>query len=83
MIQDYGFGKIIGEETSPVMYANSRQFKLPHTQITVTFPAAYFIRPNGDISLNGTIPDFKVEENLLTKEDEILEYTLKLIKEKK
>ncbi len=82
MIQDYGFGKLIGEQTSPVMYGNARQFKLPNTQMTVTFPAAYFIRVNGDTSLNGTIPDYMVKDDLLTEDDEILDYVLKLIKEK-
>ena len=79
MIQDYGFGTIVGEATSPVMYGNARQFKLPNTQITITCPAAYFIRPNGNISLHGTIPDYIVHENIRTDEDEILEYTLKLM----
>ena len=81
MIQDYGFGTIVGEATSPVMYGNARQFKLPNTQITVMCPAAYFIRPNGDVSINGTIPNCIVHENILTDEDEILEYALNLIKE--
>lgn len=80
MMQDYGFGKIIGEETSPVMYANARQFKLPNTQMTVTCPEAYFVRPNGDTALKGTVPDYIVHDNILTDEDEILEYTLNLIK---
>jgi hypothetical protein len=39
------------------------------------------IRPNGDTSLHGVIPDYEVEDNIFTPEDEILDYTLKLIKE--
>jgi C-terminal processing protease CtpA/Prc len=80
MIQDYGFGKLIGEQTTPVAYGNSRQFKLPNTQMTVTFPAAYFIRVNGDTSLKGTIPDYIINDDVLTVKDEILDYTLDLIK---
>jgi C-terminal processing protease CtpA/Prc len=81
MIQDYGFGRLIGEQTTPVMYGNARQFKLPNTQMTVTFPASYFIRVNGDTSLKGIIPDYLISDDPLTEKDEILEYTLDLIKE--
>jgi C-terminal processing protease CtpA/Prc len=84
-IQDYRFGKLIGEETPdiPSFYGGTHQFKLPNTQWPVTYPKAYIIRPNGDISLKGVIPDYKDEDNIFTPEDEILDYTLKLIKENK
>jgi Peptidase family S41 len=80
MIQHYGFGKLIGERTSPMMSANGRQFRLPNTQLTVTFPEAYY----GDtLMANGVIPDYVINDDILTEKDEILEYTLQLIKENK
>ena len=60
--------------------ANARQFKLPNTQLTVTFPEAFY----GDSSMaNGVIPDYLINDDILTEKDEILDYTLKLIKENK
>jgi C-terminal processing protease CtpA/Prc len=77
MIQYYGFGKLIGERTSPMMSANGRQFKLPNTQLTVTFPEAYY----GDTLMSkGVIPDYLINDDLLTEKDEILDFTLNLIK---
>jgi hypothetical protein len=85
MIQDYGFGKLVGEQTAdiPTTFGSAQNFKLPNTQIIVTYPKALTIRPNGDMSSNGTIPDYKIEDNIFTPEDEILNYILKLIKENK
>jgi hypothetical protein len=77
MIQNYGFGKLIGEQTSPLMSANARQFKLPNTQMTVSFSEAYY----GDTSLiNGVIPEYKISDDILSEKDEILDYTLNFIK---
>lgn len=76
MIQKYEFGKLIGEQTVPLMSANARQFKLPNTKLTITFPEAYY----GDSSMvNGVIPDYLVHDDILTEKDEILDYTIKLI----
>ncbi len=62
MLQDYGFAKIIGEETAdlPTSYASSAQFTLPNSGIVVTYPKGYFVRPNGDESVRGAIPDFEI-----------------------
>jgi len=85
MIQDFGFAYLIGEETSdtPSSCGATHSFILPNTIISVTYPKGYTIRPNGNTSLRGTVPDFKVMDNVLTQKDEILDYALKLIKEKK
>ena len=80
MIQHYKFGKLVGEKTSPLTDANARQFKLPNTQLTVTFPEAFY----GDSSMaNGVIPDYVITDDILTEKDEILYYTLQRIKENK
>ena len=79
MIQKYKLGKLIGEPTTPLMSANARQFKLPNTQLTVNFPEAYY----GDSSMkNGVIPDYYIQDDILTEKDEILDYTIQMINKK-
>jgi C-terminal processing protease CtpA/Prc len=82
MVQDYEFGILIGEKTAdtPSTYASNHQFELPNTHIAVNYPKAFIVRPNGDETFHGVIPEHKVKENVFTKEDEILEYTIKLIR---
>ena len=84
IIQDYNFAEIIGEETAEEVtsYVASHTFKLPNTQITVQYPKGFAVRPSGDATLRGVVPDQAVYENEFTDEDEILEYTLKLIEGK-
>lgn len=62
LVQDYRFGRILGEETAdlPTSYASSVQFTLPHTGIAVTYPKSYFVRPNGDRSVRGVVPDIAI-----------------------
>ena len=84
IIQDYNFGIIIGEETAEEQssYAAFHIFKLPNTQRSVAYPKAYSIRPNGDTTPRGVIPDHIVSDDIFTEKDEVLEYTLKLINDK-
>ena len=84
IIQDYDFGIIIGEETAEEQssYAAFHIFNLPNTQMSVAYPKAYFIRPNGDTTPRGIVPDYIVYEDIFTDKDEILEYTLKFIEGK-
>ena len=83
MIQDYGFGKLVGEATvdAPTVYGSIQNFRLPNTQMLVSYPKAFAIRPNGNSSFHGVVPDYQVKESILTDNDEILEYTLQLIRE--
>ncbi|WP_101443617.1 S41 family peptidase [Pontibacter ramchanderi] len=83
LIQDYGFGEIVGEETgdTPTLYAAQFSFLLPRTSVELKVPKGYIVRPNGDEKLAGLIPDHLVRDHLLDEDDEILRYTLeKLIK---
>lgn len=82
LIQDYGFGVLIGETTADVSssYGSIHQFELPHTKIAVSYPKAFVVRPNGDETLKGTDPDIKVETSLFDEKDVILESALKYIK---
>ena len=82
IIQDAGFGTILGEETSdlPTSYASSAQFTLPETGIVVTYPKAYFVRPSGDETLRGVVPDHSFEFPIVpAEEDSVLESALELI----
>ncbi|GAA4371813.1 S41 family peptidase [Hymenobacter koreensis] len=78
LIQDYGFGKIVGEETGdvPTMYGSQFSFVLPRTKLVVKVPKGYFVRPNGSTKLAGVQPDYPVRDHLLDEEDEVLTYVL-------
>ena len=81
MVKDYGFGTLIGETTADVAtnYGSIHQFDLPHTKIAISYPKALVVRPNGNQEFKGVEPDHLVYDNLFTKKDEILEFTLNLI----
>ncbi|MBF8965057.1 S41 family peptidase [Pontibacter sp. FD36] len=83
LIQDYGFGEIVGEETgdTPTLYAAQFSFQLPRTSVELKVPKGYIVRPNGNEKLTGLIPDHLVRDHLLDEDDEVLRYTLdKLIR---
>jgi len=84
IIQDYKFGEIIGEETSDEVtsYAAMHVFKLLNTHMSVSYPKGFMVRPNGDTTPRGVVPDQNVLDDLSTDKDEVLEYTLKLIEGK-
>ena len=44
------------------------------------YPKAFIIRPDGDTRFEGVTPDIPVKDNIFTDKDEILDYTLDLIK---
>lgn len=81
IFQDYSFGVLIGEETAqvPSSCASMHDFLLPNTKIKTHYPKAFGIRPNGDATLHGVIPDFIVKQDIHSDDDQVLEYTLKLI----
>ena len=82
IVQDYGFGVLVGEETSdtPSSCGAIHTFKLPNTRMGVVFPKACMVRPSGDARLRGVTPDHKVSDDPFTQEDEILDAALQLIK---
>lgn len=59
LAQDYGFARILGEETSDLAttYGAMEHFKLSRTGLSVGFPKAHIIRPNGDRRARGVVPD--------------------------
>jgi hypothetical protein len=74
MIQDYGFGKILGEETAdlPTSYSGVEQFRLPRTKLEVSYPKSYYVRPNGDERLRGVVPDVALDSPLEDDAGEIV-----------
>ena len=80
IIQDYSFGVVIGEPTADVAssYGAIHEFKLPKSQLNVSYPKAFIIRPNGDKTLKGVTPD-KIVVKTSTENDEILNYTIRYI----
>ena len=80
----------IGEETGGsefVLCGIPKNVKLPNTGITIELPRLQFLIKSYDKEkLHGVIPDFKVKpsiENLVKGEDPVIDYTFKLIKEKR
>lgn len=63
IVQDYGFGTILGEETSDLAstYGAMETFVLPRTGIEVGFPKARILRPSGDPQPRGVVPDVAID----------------------
>jgi C-terminal processing protease CtpA/Prc len=82
LVQDYGFGKILGEETSDLAttYGAMEQFQLSRTGIMVGFPKALILRPSGNLDPRGVIPDIAIESPLVPgKGDPMLEKALEIV----
>lgn len=82
IVQDYGFGKILGEETADLAttYGAMEQFRLSRTGIEVGFPKALILRPNGDRAARGLLPDIPiVQDPPFSPEDRVLNKALALI----
>ena len=82
MIQDYGFGEIMGEKTADfaTSYGAMETFSLPNTGFVVGFPKAHIIRPSGDLKNDGVTPDVALPSPIApTKTDVVLEAALRHI----
>lgn len=82
MVQDYGFGTIIGEETADLAttYGAMESFTLPNSGVSVGFPKAHIIRPNGDDSVRGVVPDITIPAPIVLGEgDVVLDAALALV----
>lgn len=82
IVQDYGFGTVLGEETADLAstYGAMERFTLPHTGIEVGYPKARILRPNGDPRPRGVVPDIAIDTPVAgTASDEVLARTIELI----
>ena len=80
--QDYGFGRILGEETADLASTHGalEKFTLPVTGIEVSYPKARILRPSGDPQARGVVPDVAIPTPLVAGErDAVLEQALKVI----
>lgn len=84
-IQDYGFGQIVGEETSehPDLFASIFTYELPKTGIKVDVPKGKIQRVSGIETGRGVIPDILIKDHLLDEDDEILDGLLRRLEVKK
>ena len=66
LIQDYQFGKLLGEETADLVttYGSTVPFKLKHTGFNVSFPKSLITRLNGDLRPRGVAPDINIPRPL-------------------
>lgn len=74
LIQDYGFGRVLGEETSDLAttYGAMEQFTLPLSGIVVGYPKAFIVRPSGDLEPRGVVPDAAIETPLIEGPDDLV-----------
>ncbi|MEL1250224.1 S41 family peptidase [Aurantiacibacter gilvus] len=79
LMQDLDIATIMGEETSdvPTTYGAVESFTLPHSGASIVYPKAYMVRPSGDRSTRGVVPDFVIAPNGIgSAEDVMLETAL-------
>lgn len=85
IVQDYDFGTVLGEETNDLAttYGAMERFNLPHTGISVGYPKAFIVRPSGDDTVRGVVPDVTIETPLVeTADDPVLRKALAHIKDR-
>ena len=84
IIKDYGLGTILGEMTAdtPSSYGAVHQFSLPHAQISITYPKAFIVRPNGKRELIGVKPDIVLKSMWEDGNDNVLQGAIDFIKKK-
>ena len=85
IVKDYGFATVVGEPTRDfaTTYGAAESFKLPRTGITIYFPKAHIVRPNGSMTPAGVTPDVTIETApATTQRDPTLEKVERLIQAK-
>lgn len=84
IVQDYRFGRILGEPTADLAttYGAMETFALPYSRIMVGFPKAHIVRPNGDERVQGVTPDFPIETPIVeTADDPVLGRAVRYLEE--
>lgn len=83
LAQDYGFATILGQETADLAstYGAMETFSLPRTGIEVGFPKAQIVRPSGDTSARGVVPDIAIPlPSGALQHDEVLAQAVELVR---
>jgi hypothetical protein len=79
LVQDYGFGVVVGEATSDMAttYGAMEQFGLEHTGLKVGYPKARLVRPNGDLRSRGVTPDISIRVPIVqSRRDDVLQQAI-------
>jgi C-terminal processing protease CtpA/Prc len=82
IIQDYGLGAIVGEPTADLVttYGAMEHFTLPNTGLSVGYPKAFILRPNGDRRIGGVRPDIAITTPIAqAAEDPVLQEALRRV----
>ncbi|WP_291844746.1 S41 family peptidase [Maricaulis sp.] len=83
MVQDYGFGSIVGETTADMAttYGAMETFSLDTTGIRVAYPKAHIIRPDGVSESHPVTPDIALDmPDLRGTDDVVLDQLVDLIR---
>ena len=74
IVQDYGFGVIAGEPTTDfaTTFGAMETFTLPKTGISVGFPKAHIIRPNGDRTPGEVTPDWLIKSPIIPVKTDVV-----------
>ncbi len=72
IVQDYGFGRVLGEPTADLAttYGAAEHFTLPNTGLSVGFPKALIVRPSGDTRIQGVTPDIAITTPILQHQND-------------
>jgi hypothetical protein len=71
----------VGEETADLAttYGAVERFALPNSSAQITYPKAYMVRPSGDETVRGVVPDVAIAPNPIGQStDEMLEAVVAL-----
>ena len=84
-IKDFYKGTIVGDESGglPTCYGDVFKFSLPNSGLKVRVSHKYFVRPSGQDTGRGVIPDYEVKprpKDLITGEDRVMAFVLDLIR---
>jgi hypothetical protein len=65
LMQDLEIATIVGEETADLAttYGAVERFSLPNSGAAIVYPKAYMVRPSGDVSVRGVVPDIPISPN--------------------
>lgn len=74
IIQDYGFGAVIGEATTDMTttLGAMEPFTLPRTGLVAGYPKALIIRPNGDTHTHPLEPDVRLPGPRLGNQGDVM-----------
>jgi hypothetical protein len=65
LMQDLDIATLVGEETADLAttYGAVERFSLPNSGAAIVYPKAYMVRPSGDESVRGVVPDISISPN--------------------